>query len=63
MMHGDRKKDRRSDGGSGSGRKRMESRRGSRMEVVGKERGVRYKRTTTWREGEREGRREENGGW
>lgn len=58
MMHGDRKKDRRSDGGSGSGRKRMESRRGSRMEVVGKERGVRYKRTTTWREGERERGRE-----
>lgn len=23
------------------------------MEVVGKERGVRYKRTTTWREGEK----------
>lgn len=33
------------------------------MEVVGQERGVRYKRTTTWGEGERERRREENGGW
>ncbi len=39
MMHDDMKKDRGSEGGSGSGRKRMESRRGSTMGVGGAGRG------------------------
>lgn len=39
MMHDDTKKDSGSEGGSGGGRKRMESRRGSVMEVGGAGRG------------------------
>lgn len=35
MMHDDMKKDKGGEGGSGSGRRRMESRRGSTMEVGG----------------------------